>query len=202
MESVELKIQVDIKNMRKIELKTYSQTSASQHEDTLNSNDIRVVGNTLHFLGKKFECAIGRNRMIPASDKKEGDGKTPKGTYSLVEVWYRPDRTTVETNLPLYKILSDDGWCDASDDQNYNKHVKLPYSASHEVLYRTDGVYDTFAVINYNYPDSISGRGMAIFFHIAAEDFSPTAGCVALKHEDLKYVLKNFSPSAKFIIEE
>lgn len=167
----------------------------------MSSQDICVKGNTVHFLGKKFECAVGRNGTIPALDKKEGDGKTPIGIYSLVEVWYRPDRTSFETALPLHKITGNDGWCDAPDDKNYNKPVKLPYPASHEVLYRTAHVYDIFAVINYNYPHPVSGRGSAIFFHIAQDEFTPTAGCVALKQEDLKYVLKHFSPSANFIIE-
>jgi L,D-peptidoglycan transpeptidase YkuD (ErfK/YbiS/YcfS/YnhG family) len=143
------------------------QTIASQQENALNSHDIHVKGNKLYFLDKEFDCAIGRNGIIPASEKREGDGKTPTGTYSLVEVWYRPDLTTIETALPLHKINSDDGWCDAPDDTNYNKHVKLPYPASHEELSRIDHVYDTLAVINYNYPDAIPGHGSAIFFHIA-----------------------------------
>jgi L,D-peptidoglycan transpeptidase YkuD (ErfK/YbiS/YcfS/YnhG family) len=171
-------------------------------EDIVNLQDIRVKGNKLFFLDQEFECAIGRNGIITASDKKEGDGKTPAGRYSLIEVWYRSDRTTVETLLPLYAIQPNDGWCDAPDDPNYNHPVKLPYPRNHEELYRLDYIYDIFALINYNYPHAISSHGSAIFLHIAREGYSPTDGCIALKQEDLQYVLKNFSPTAKFIIEE
>lgn len=185
-----------------------TQSQASKQEgEILDAQDILVKGNTLYFAGEEFKCAVGKNGITPQDQKREGDGKTPAGTYSLVEAWFRPDRIDhVVTDLPMFKITDKDGWCDASDDINYNKHVELPYPVSHEELYRQDHLYDLFAVINYNYPDAKPGLGSAIFFHIAREKdegFGPTAGCVALKRDDLEYVLSKFNSSTgKFIIEE
>src|ERR1700742_1254451 len=63
----------------------------------------------------------------------EGDGITPRGRFAVREIFYRADRIAApRTFLPLCKIEPDDGWCDAPDDSNYNRLVKLPYPASTE----------------------------------------------------------------------
>jgi L,D-peptidoglycan transpeptidase YkuD (ErfK/YbiS/YcfS/YnhG family) len=125
-------------------------------------------------------CAIG-----PAGigDKtREGDGVTPRGIFPIRGIFYRPDRVkNIQTTLPLWKIARDDGWCDAPDDPNYNRLVKLPYPASAEHLWRDDRLYDIVAVIGFNDDPVYPGRGSAIFLHYAKPDYAPTAGCVALK---------------------
>ena len=58
-----------------------------------------------------------------------------------------------------------------------------------EKLFRIDYRYDYFVVIHYNYPNSISGIGSAIFIHLT-KDYKPTAGCIGLKEKDLLILLK------------
>ena len=36
----------------------------------------------------------------------------------------------------------------------------------------------------------IRGKGSAIFIHVARKNFKPTRGCIALKKNDLIYLLK------------
>ena len=63
----------------------------------------------------------------------EGDGITPRGRFPIREIFYRADRVkNLQIALPLWKIAKDDGWCDAPEDQSYNRLVKLPYPASAE----------------------------------------------------------------------
>ena len=132
--------------------------------------------------------------------KVEGDGCTPQGSYSLRECYYRPDRLPSPiTKLNIFQIKDNDGWVDDPNDINYNKHVKLPYNASHETLYRSDNLYDLFAVIGYNDDPVIPMKGSAIFFHVT-NDFSATAGCVALNIDDLQYILANVDKDSKIII--
>ena len=45
---------------------------------------------TLHFKNFFFKCAIGKNGLT--FNKKEGDKKTPKGTFNLDRLYYRKDR--------------------------------------------------------------------------------------------------------------
>jgi L,D-peptidoglycan transpeptidase YkuD (ErfK/YbiS/YcfS/YnhG family) len=144
-------------------------------------------------------CAIGPAGI--ARKISEGDGITPLGVFDLREVFYRADRIqNLATILPLWKIEADDGWCDAPEDQNYNRLVKLPYSASAENLWRDDHVYDIVAVIGFNDDPVYPGRGSAIFLHLARPDYPPTAGCVALAEADLRAALEQLQPGDKIRI--
>ena len=131
-------------------------------------------------------CAIGVNGFIPERDGREGDGKTPLGTYPLRYGYYRADRIEVpETKLVFHEIRQDDGWCDASDDPAYNRPVRLPYPASAEKLYRDSQVYDVVLVLGHNDNPPIADMGSAIFLHIAREGYKPTQGCVAISREHM-----------------
>src|ERR1041384_6337183 len=78
----------------------------------------------------------------------EGDGITPRGHFAVREIFYRADRIAApRTSLPVRKIATDDGWCDAPNDPNYNRLVKLPYPASAENMWREDNLYDLVAVL-------------------------------------------------------
>ena len=132
----------------------------------------------------------------------EGDGITPRGRFPLREIFYRADRIAKPiAALPLRAIQENDGWCDAPADPNYNRLVKLPYPASAERMWREDHLYDVVAVIGFNDDPVMPGKGSAIFLHYARPDFSPTAGCVALRREDLVEALEQFQPADRVIIE-
>ena len=74
------------------------------------------------------------------ADKREGDGATPVGCFTLRRVLYRPDRMAPpETSLPVAAIQPADGWCDDPADPAYNRPVHLPHPASHEEMWRADG---------------------------------------------------------------
>lgn len=142
-----------------------------------------------------FPCAIGRAGL--RARKNEGDGATPRGTWPVVEVLYRADRGGRRPATPVRSktIRRDDGWCDAPGDRNYNRAVRHPYGASAERLWRDDGLYDLVLVLGYNDRPRVSGRGSAIFMHLARDDLAPTAGCIALAERDLRLLLATMLPS-------
>ena len=144
-------------------------------------------------------CAIGPGGI--ARKTGEGDGVTPIGVFALREVFYRADRIAAPaTILPLWKLAPDDGWCDAPADENYNQLVKLPYPASAETLWRDDHLYDIIVVIGFNDDPVYTGKGSAIFLHLAKPDYAPTAGCVALTEADLRAALEQLQPGDKIRI--
>lgn len=153
------------------------------------------------FNGKEYPCVLGKNGVT--DDKKEGDWKTPLGCFPLREVFYRADRIEkLQTNLPISEIGVDDGWCDDVNLPEYNKKVKLPFNGSHENLCRGDDhLYDIIVVVGYNDDPAVPGKGSAVFMHIARPAFTPTAGCVAFKQEDLTEILKNCDSNTKICIE-
>ena len=135
-----------------------------------------------------FRCALGRTGK--RSMKREGDGATPIGSYTIDALLYRADRSRrIKTSLPAIPIQPHDGWCDAADDRNYNRRVRHPYPASAERLWRTDDLYDLVLVIGHNRHPRHRFRGSAIFIHVARPGYAPTEGCIALSADDLRKFL-------------
>lgn len=137
----------------------------------------------------RLPCAIGRAGIRVG--KREGDGATPFGSWSLQGVRYRRDKALPpRTGLPVSPIARQDGWCDAPADRNYNRPVRHPYPASAERMWRDDGLYDLVVMLDCNVRPRVRGKGSAIFMHIARDGFAPTEGCVALRRADLRKVLR------------
>lgn len=155
------------------------------HVSTLNARASRGV---LRVGQRAFPCALGRSGM--RATKREGDGASPLGRHRLGDVLYRADRVPrPRTGLRVKTLRRIDGWCDGALDRNYNRPVRLPYSASHEELWRADRLYDIVVVVDYNVRCRSRNLGSAIFMHVADPNFGPTAGCVALKLAHLQQVL-------------
>lgn len=149
--------------------------------------------------GKEYQCALGKSGT--REDKTEGDKATPAGCFFLRKVFFRPDRIkNLKTDLPVKALARDDGWCDDPKDKNYNKLVKLPYPASAEILWRKDNLYDVLAIMGYNDKPPVSGKGSAIFIHIARKKYSPTSGCIALALPDLLEILKTLKKETPICI--
>jgi L,D-peptidoglycan transpeptidase YkuD (ErfK/YbiS/YcfS/YnhG family) len=151
--------------------------------------DIHVTAEgELRFGRRRFRCALGRGGV--KREKREGDGATPAGSFPLRRLLYRADRLgKPRCGLAKAAISPDDGWCDDPAHAAYNRQVKLPFAARHEVLWRDDGVYDLVVVIGHNDDPPLAGMGSAIFLHLARPDYAPTEGCVALALPDLLHVL-------------
>ena len=143
---------------------------------------VRTTRKRLYLGDREYPCALGHGGARAYADKTEGDGATPLGRYPLRRVYYRSDRLAKpETTLDCIALSPDDGWCDAPGDRQYNRHVRLPYPASHERLWRDDNVYDIILELGHNDSPVVPDRGSAVFMHIAKPDYAPTEGCVALK---------------------
>lgn len=139
--------------------------------------------------GHTWRCALGRGGV--RTDKREGDGATPAGTWALGRVFYRADRVNApETGLKAISMQSDWGWCDDPKHADYNRLITLPHPARHEDLWREDSVYDVVVEILYNTDPVEAEHGSAIFMHVAKPDYSPTEGCIALKCDDLLALLR------------
>jgi L,D-peptidoglycan transpeptidase YkuD (ErfK/YbiS/YcfS/YnhG family) len=149
--------------------------------------------------GGGFRCALGRGGI--RADKREGDGATPVGCFTLRRVLYRPDHMAPpQTALPVAAIGPADGWCDDPADPAYNCPVSLPHPASHEEMWRQDGLYDVVVVIGHNDDPVMPGLGSAVFMHVAKPDYEPTSGCVALALPDLLALLKDCAPGDRLCV--
>jgi L,D-peptidoglycan transpeptidase YkuD (ErfK/YbiS/YcfS/YnhG family) len=142
-------------------------------------------------------CALGRGGVT--RHKREGDGATPAGRLRFLACHYRPDRVAMPvTRLPATPMRPADGWCDDPADRHYNRPVRLPYPASHEDLWREDGLYDILVVLDWNLINPRPGGGSAIFFHVAAPGMTPTAGCVGVTLPAMRKILALSGPETYF----
>ena len=143
----------------------------------------------LKYKNLKFRCALGRAGI--KKKEKEGDNVTPKGIFKIIKMYYRPDKIkNIKTNIKKIKIKKNMGWCDDPKSNFYNKQIKLPSKFGYERLYRNDHIYDLFAVLNYNINPVLKNKGSAIFIHVAKNNYEPTAGCIAVKKNDLIKLLQ------------
>ena len=146
----------------------------------------------------EFKCCVGENGI--SYDKKEGDKKTPKGTYALGPVYYRSDRLSkLETKLKVIKIKKNMGWCNDVNSKFYNKLIKYNKKIKHEKLYLKRSNYDVLIPIKYNSAKPVKKKGSAIFLHLT-NNYKKTLGCIALKKKDMFILLKLINNKTKIKI--
>lgn len=150
--------------------------------------------------GVLIRVALGHGGI--KANKQEGDGATPRGRFRMKRVWWRADRgLRPQTLLPARRIGLQDGWCDDPAVFQYNRHIRLPATCSHERLSRSDCLYDVVVELDHNTRPRIRRRGSAIFMHVAGPDFNPTAGCVALRPAELRRLLTRCGPRTRILIQ-
>ncbi|MFL2851488.1 MAG: L,D-transpeptidase [Candidatus Pelagibacter sp.] len=146
-----------------------------------------------------FHCTIGKNGTT--KNKIEGDKKTPKGTFNIGNLYYRPDRHNKPiTKLRCIPITKKMGWCDDPNDmKNYNKLIFINKKVKHEKLYRKDKKYDFLIPILYNTKKPTPRKGSAIFIHLT-NNYKKTLGCIALRKDDFLILLKLIDKKIKIKI--
>ena len=147
----------------------------------------------------KFRCCIGKKGST--RNKKEGDKKTPKGTFEIENLYFRKDRKKKPlTLLNCIEIKKNMGWCDdARFPKKYNKLFQIEKKIRHEKLIRKDHKYDFLIPIKYNFKKPITNRGSCIFIHLT-KNYRPTAGCIALKEKDFLIMIKIIKKNSKIKI--
>jgi len=138
--------------------------------------------------GVSFFCIFGRDGVTES--KTEGDWKTPKGTFPIRKIYYRQDRIgLLNTKIKCIPLQINDGWCDDPQKNEYNKFIKLPFNGNYENLWRDDELYDIIIVLGYNDSPITPYKGSAIFIHLTKEDMQYTKGCLAIKKDDMLYLI-------------
>ena len=136
----------------------------------------------------QFRCSIGKSGI--RLNKKEGDKSTPKGTFKLLKVFYRPDRVEpFSCAIKKSKIRKNMGWCDDPKNKFYNKLININKKIKCEKLFRKDQKYDYVIQIEHNTKKIIPFEGSAIFLHITT-NYKPTLGCIAINKNDMRILLK------------
>ena len=149
--------------------------------------------------GRTVPVALGRGGI--RANKREGDGGTPKGIFHPRQLWWRADRhPRPRTFLPVRPIAPEDAWCEDPGDRHYNKPVRLDRDRGGDRLRREDHLYDFIVEIDHNFSPRTTGRGSAVFLHLARDNFEPTAGCVSMTKSAMLHLLQRLGRHTRIVI--
>jgi L,D-peptidoglycan transpeptidase YkuD (ErfK/YbiS/YcfS/YnhG family) len=145
-----------------------------------------------------WTARVGYNGIAKPRQKREGDGRTPSGTYRFGFFFgVLPDPDVAFSYRRAYRY---DFWDDDPSSRYYNEWVSARRRdpGVHPEPMDQRPAYDYAAVIRYN-PTRIPGLGSAIFLHVGTG--TPTAGCVSLPQRELLRVLRWLRPGRSPLIE-
>ena len=137
---------------------------------------------------------IGSHGFAPAGKKREGDGRTPSGTYGFASYFFGVASRPGGIHYRWRHAYSYDVWNDDPRSSRYNLWTDRRTQAAGrgpEPLH-VSPAYDYAAVIGYN-TSRTPGLGSAIFLHVSHN--SPTAGCVSLPRAQLIAILRWLDPT-------
>lgn len=140
---------------------------------------------------------VGANGIDKA---KEGDKRTPTGTFNLTQAFGILDDPG--SKLPYVKVTKHHYWCGTSASKYYNQLLdvrKVDYepSKADEHLIDYGKAYHYGVFIDYNV-EGEPGKGSCIFLHCSTG--GATAGCVSVPEAQMKELLLALKPGAKIVI--
>jgi L,D-peptidoglycan transpeptidase YkuD (ErfK/YbiS/YcfS/YnhG family) len=146
---------------------------------------------------------VGYSGMRPAARRIQGDGTTPAGTFAITNAF--GIKADPGTDLPYWRIRSrDQWWVGDRRSRYYNqprwgsaggfRRTERGVDGSERLIgYPTQYAYS--AVIDFNRPKPVVGRGSGIFLHVNGR--GSTAGCVSVTSANLVRILRWLDPGAK-----
>jgi L,D-peptidoglycan transpeptidase YkuD (ErfK/YbiS/YcfS/YnhG family) len=152
----------------------------------------RRVDGQWHRVFGPWVAWIGRDGMAPPGAKREGDSRTPSGTFGFGFFFgVDPDPGV---HFRYRKIHPYDVWDDDPSSPLYNEWVDVRHADPGAGPEPMDvSAYDFGAVIGYNTART-PRLGSAIFLHLNIG--TPTTGCVTLPPGELLEILRWLNPAA------
>ena len=170
----------------------YEGTSAwvSMHEKDADGN-WKMIMSTPGYIGKS---GLGKT--------KEGDGKTPVGTFHFNKAFGIADDPGCAIS---YTKVDNDTYWSGDNDIKYNQMVSLKdypglntADSEHIVDYQYE--YQYCLNISYN-EEGQAGAGSAIFLHCLGDRKPRTGGCVAIPEEQMYFVMRHVDPGCVVVID-
>ena len=152
-------------------------------------------------VGGPYSARLGKNGL--SSNRREGDGTTPTGTYRIGRTMYG-NAPNPGVRFPYRRLRCGDWWDEDPSSPTYNsfQHVpcgtKPPFGGASEGMWQQPRPYPFLAVIEYNMRPVVPGRGSGMFLH--AQTGGPTIGCVSLRRDQLATVLRWLRPESTPVI--
>lgn len=147
---------------------------------------------------------LGLSPRFTSQLKREGDGRSPAGVFSLGGAWGYSITIQKQPSMTYKQITTKDLWVEDVNSSFYNQHIKLKGEPATEwekkqQMRQNDQAHSLKLFINHNSPKegkSLSGYGSAIFFHIwRSGGAKATSGCTTMPEDKLKDLIAKVDPS-------
>ena len=146
-----------------------------------------------------WPARLGYGGLVPAAARVQSTGTTPAGLFAITQAFGRqPDPGTT---LPYTHVSADHWWVEDRRSRYYNQmrlgHLggflrsTRGYNAS-EHLATMGAQYDYAAVVDFNRPHPVVGRGAGIFVHAFGD--VTTVGCVSVRRDHMVALLRWLDP--------
>jgi L,D-peptidoglycan transpeptidase YkuD (ErfK/YbiS/YcfS/YnhG family) len=148
-----------------------------------------------------YPARLGRNGL--SASRREGDGTTPTGVFRIGRTMYG-NEANPGVRFRYRRLRCGDWWDEDPSSPTYNsfQHVpcgtKPPFGAESEGMWQQPRPYPFLAVVEYNMRPVVPGKGSGIFLH--AQTGGPTIGCISLRKDELRAVLRWLRPDAAPVI--
>jgi L,D-peptidoglycan transpeptidase YkuD (ErfK/YbiS/YcfS/YnhG family) len=148
-----------------------------------------------------WPARLGYTGMVIGTKRVQDSGKTPAGQYLITETFGR--LANPGTRMAYTKATTNHWWVEDRRSAYYNQMrlgtqggfaLRTSGFNSSERLGSMGAQYDYAAVIDFNRPNPVIGRGAGIFLH--AFGSGATAGCVSIRHDHMAAVLRWLDPAA------
>ena len=142
-----------------------------------------------------YTARLGRSGL--SSSRREGDGTTPTGVYRIGTTMYG-NEPNPGVRFTYRRLRCGDWWDEDPRSRTYNsfQHVRCgttpPFAGNSEGMWQQPRPYPYLAVIEYNMRPVVPGKGSGIFLH--AQTGGPTIGCISLRKDQLRAVLRWLRP--------
>ncbi len=148
---------------------------------------------------------LGYGGLVVGTKRVQGTGTTPAGAYLITQAFGR--QADPGTLLPYTKVGRNHWWVEDRRSAYYNQ-MRLGtqggfalkttgYNAS-ERLWYMGAQYDYAAVVDFNRPNPVIGRGAGIFLH--ALGTGATGGCIAIRVDRMRATLRWLKPAQRPMI--
>lgn len=163
---------------------TYATLRVYQLAGSSNTTWVQVMG--------PWTARVGYNGVARPGAKREGDGRTPSGTYGFS--FFFGVLPNPGVHFSYRHAYTYDYWDDDPSSRLYNEWVdtRTQYAGRNPEPLHNVPAYNYAAVIAYNTART-PGLGSAIFLHVGTG--GPTAGCVSLPTAELVRILRWLNPS-------
>jgi hypothetical protein len=149
--------------------------------------------------GLAWGLGLHRNPGFPGGPfKKEGDGRSPAGVFTLPEATGYEAAAPAGTHLPYRQASATLRCVDDPASRYYNQIVDESDVAkdwnSAEDMRRSDDLYRLLVVVGHNQAPAAAGGGSCIFLHLRTTSAAVTAGCTAFDTVPMQQLLHRLDP--------